>query len=70
MAQLVSYGKEVSSIFQLLGNKENDITLSMSWALNKCPEFLSKVVLEVSGVAINPDKVIIKNQSYKNVLLL
>lgn len=67
MAQLVSYGKEVSSIFQLLGNKENDITLSMSWALNKCPEFLSKVVLEVSGVAINPDKVIIKNQSYDAV---
>ena len=32
MAQLVSYGKEISSIFQLLGDKENDITLSMSWA--------------------------------------
>ena len=36
MATLESYGREVHSIFQLLGEKENDITLSMSWALTKC----------------------------------
>ena len=29
MAILESYGKEVNSIFQLLGDKENDITLSI-----------------------------------------
>ena len=44
MAILESYGREVHSIFQLLGEKENDITLSMSWALTKCPEFLKAVV--------------------------
>lgn len=30
MATLESYGREIHSIFQLLGDKENDITLSMS----------------------------------------
>jgi len=64
MSQLISYGKEISSIFQLLGDKENDITLSMSWALNKCPMFLSKVVGSVTGVAIEPQEITIKNQSY------
>lgn len=67
MAQLISYGKEINSIFQLLGDKENDITLSMSWALNKCPEFLAKVVNAVSGVTIDPHEIIIKNQSYDAV---
>lgn len=67
MAQLVSYGKDISSIFQLLGDKENDITLSMSWALNKCPVFLSKVVYAVVGVNIDPNEVVIKNQSYDAV---
>lgn len=47
MAILESYGREVHSIFQLLGEKENDITLSMSWALTKCPEFLKAVVQHI-----------------------
>ena len=67
MAQLVSYGKEINSIFQLLGDKENDITLSMSWALNKCPEFLKKVVYAVAGIEVDPEAVTIKNQSYDAV---
>ena len=45
MAELISYGHEVNSIFQLLGDKENDITLSMSWALKKCPVFLKLIRL-------------------------
>ena len=36
MADLISYGYDVNSIFQLLGEKENDITLSLSWVLKKC----------------------------------
>ena len=48
MAILESYGEEVNSIFQLLGDKENDITLSMSWALTRCPEFLKAVVSTMS----------------------
>ena len=47
MATLESYGREIHSIFQLLGDKENDITLSMSWALAQCPEFLKAVVQHI-----------------------
>ena len=52
MATLESYGREVHSVFQLLGDKENDISLSMSWALAKCPEFLKAVVQHICGLEI------------------
>lgn len=64
MAVLESYGREVHSIFQLLGEKENDITLSMSWALSKCPEFLKLVVENVSGAIVEPDETTVMNQQY------
>ena len=63
MASLESYGKKVNSIFQLLGEKEDSITLSMSWALARCPEFLKAVVEVVTGVIIDPDKATVKNQT-------
>lgn len=37
LSTLKAYGEEVVSIFQLIGDKENDITKSIAWALNKCP---------------------------------
>ena len=50
MATLISYGKEIKSIFQLLGETENDITCSICWALAKCPEFLKAVIRKICGV--------------------
>ena len=47
MSTLKAYGDAVVSIFQLIGEKENDITKSIAWALNKCPVFMKKVVYEV-----------------------
>ncbi len=64
MATLESYGHEVHSIFQLLGDKENDITLSLSWALAKCPVFLTTIVSQISGYSPNADEVTIMNQKY------
>ena len=37
MSILKAYGNEVFSIFQLIGNKENDITKSIAWGLKKMP---------------------------------
>lgn len=62
MAILKSYGQEVRSVFQLLGDKENDITSSICWALVKCPLFLKGIVKKVCGVDADPDQVIILNQ--------
>ena len=64
MAILESYGREVHSIFQLLGEKENDITLSMSWALAKCPEFLKTVVQHICGMVPDTEAVTVMNQKY------
>ena len=40
MSTLKAYGDAVVSIFQLIGDKENNITKSIAWALNKCPVFM------------------------------
>lgn len=64
MATLESYGKEIHSIFQLLGDKENDITLSMSWALVKCTEFLKALIISITGTAPPNDDISILNQRY------
>lgn len=64
MAILESYGKEIHSIFQLLGDKENDITLSMSWALVKCAEFLKALIISITGTAPPNDDISILNQRY------
>lgn len=40
MTELLLHKKPVESIFHLLGNKENDITFSVGWALSRCPSFL------------------------------
>lgn len=64
MATLESYGKEVHSVFQLLGEKENDITLSMSWALAKCHEFSKLVVQHICGLVPDAKNIIVMNQKY------
>ncbi len=40
MAELLLHKRPVQSIFHLLGEKEDDITFSVGWALSKCPSFL------------------------------
>ena len=50
MATLISYGRAIRSVFQLLGDKENDITSSICWALVKCPVFMKVIVNHVCGV--------------------
>ena len=64
MSELISYGREVTSVFQLLGDKENDITLSMSWALARCPELLKSVIYIIAGILPDVDNTIIQNQKY------
>ena len=64
MATLESYGQEISNIFQLLGDKENDITLSLSWVLNKCPVLLKSVVENITGFDPDPENISIYNQRY------
>ena len=64
MAILKSYGQEIRSVFQLLGDKENDISSSICWALAKCPVFLKGIVRKVCGIEVDPKNVTILNQEY------
>lgn len=64
MSTLKAYGNAVVSIFQLIGDKENDITKSIAWALNKCPVFMKKVVYEIFGINVDPDEVDILYHKY------
>lgn len=43
------YGNEVESVFQLLGNHENDITKSIAFALSRCPIFLDEMLRKTLG---------------------
>ena len=52
------------NIFQLIGDKENDITKSIAWALIKCPVFMKKAVYEIFGIKVDPDNVDILYQNY------
>ena len=41
MADLFLHGRQVRTVFDLLGDKENDITFSIGWALAQCDGFLT-----------------------------
>lgn len=65
MSELIAYGKEITSVFQLIGTLENDITKSIAWALSKCPVSLSGIIKEITGMDIDPFKVRIKYQDFE-----
>lgn len=62
MGELYAFGSEVTSVFQLIGTHEDDITKNIAWALCNCPVFLKQIVADVLGIDIDPDKVRIKYQ--------
>lgn len=43
------HGREISSIFQLMGYKENDISHSTAWVLGKCEAMLKIFIKDVCG---------------------
>jgi len=65
MTELYLYDRKVDSIFQLLGEHENDISCSVAWALNKCPSFLSAFVQKVTGHRIKASGTQIRLQKYE-----
>lgn len=65
MGELVAYGKEVRSVFELIGTLENDITKSIAWALSRCPLFTKGIIEELFNIDIDPDNVRIKYQGYE-----
>jgi hypothetical protein len=51
VAQLYLHGREISTVFDLLGDRENDITFSIGWALSRCEPFLRAVLANLFPAA-------------------
>lgn len=67
MTTIKLYGREISNVFQLLGTKENDITVSLAWVLSRCPAFLNGVIQFICRVKeIDFENVEIACQEYEN----
>lgn len=67
MANLLLHKRPVESIFHLLGEKEDDITFSVGWALSKCSSFL-RAFLRTSiswKERIDPQTVSVRLQTYE-----
>src|SRR3954466_10548377 len=47
MTDLFLHGRDVRTVFDLLGDKENDITYSLGWALARSPRLLDALLSDV-----------------------
>lgn len=59
-------GREITSVFQLMGYKENDISHSTAWVLGKCESMLNIFIEDICGsTSFNHDDVEICVQEYE-----
>ena len=54
-------GREVNSIFDLLGSNENDITYSIGWVMSRSPSFLNAIVEKTGLSSIALDEILLQN---------
>jgi hypothetical protein len=67
VAILTAYGREITSVFQLLGYSENGVTTSIAWVLKQCPVFLRLLVQKTCGdLSLDYNQISIKNQEYED----
>lgn len=68
MTKLSLYSREMKSVFQLLGEHENDISYSVAWGLTQCPSFLKVFLQSVLQWNGNVDEVEIRMQEYEKAM--
>ncbi len=62
MAQLYLHGRSISSVFQLLRDRENDMSYSLSWALTQCPSFLCEFTKHILSSQVRVEGVEVRMQ--------
>jgi hypothetical protein len=66
--ELIRYGQEVRTIFDLFGSKENDMTFSLGWVLSRSEAFLRFLIADVCGsVPSHLRQAIIKLQTGRGI---
>lgn len=64
MAELFLHGKRIDSVFQLLGDHENDLTYSVGWALAHSPAFLQAFLDAVAAPGLDRTNTVLRLQEY------
>lgn len=64
MSSLVLHDREVPTVFDLMGQRENDMTAALGWGLSQSPALLTGLVAAVSDVRIDPGEAVIRLQDY------
>ncbi|MCM1026257.1 MAG: hypothetical protein NC432_07460 [Roseburia sp.] len=65
MAELFAYSENIETVFDLIGDRENDITKSIAWAFVKSPCLLESVVDYLIHVSVNAEDVVIRYQEFE-----
>lgn len=65
MAELYLRNKTIASLFELLGENENDITYSVGWTLSRSPAFLAAFLRETAGFRGKVGGVVVRLQEYR-----
>ncbi len=65
MSELFLHNRPVDSVFQLLGEHENDMSYSVGWVLAQCPSFLHDFLSEVAGTGTDTRDVTIRLQQHE-----
>lgn len=68
MSELFIHKKKINSVFQLLGEKENDISYSVGWALANSHNFLDvflKAAVDWNG-EYSPDDILVRLQGHES----
>lgn len=66
MADIYLHGRQLESIFELLGEKENDITYSIGWTLASSHAFLKAFIKRTLPNTLHTEDAIIRLQEFKH----
>ena len=66
MTILTLHGQQIETIFDLLGQKENDLTYALGWALARSPKFLEQLATAVGFKDGFSERVKIRLQEYSS----
>lgn len=65
MSEIYLHNRKIDSVFQLLGEHENDISYSVAWALAQCPSFLHEFLRKVLDLKTNSVDIEIRLQHHE-----
>src|SRR5208283_2827300 len=67
MSELYLHNKPIESLFQLLGEDENDITYSIGWALHRSKAFLRLFLKQTLGTHVDSNQAAIYLQHHQHM---